>query len=88
MDTGGDLMIRTEKEGDFAVIQVSDTGCGIDSERIENIFDAYYSTTPQGSGLGLATAKKNIEEHGGAISVVSERAKGTAFTVKLPIQID
>ena len=88
MDAGGELMIRTEKADDFAVIQVSDTGCGIDSEKIENIFDAYYSTTPQGSGLGLATAKKNIEEHGGAISVVSERAKGTAFTVKLPIQTD
>jgi len=88
MDTGGELMIRTEIDDDFGVIQVSDTGRGIGSEKLKNIFDAYYSTTPQGSGLGLATARKNIEEHGGVISVVSETEKGTAFTIKLPIQID
>jgi signal transduction histidine kinase len=86
MSSGGELMIRTEKQQKDAVIQISDTGSGIPPERLPHIFDAYYSSRPQGSGLGLPTAKKIIDAHKGSISVNSEQGKGTSFQIRLPLQ--
>lgn len=82
---GGDLMIRTERQGANGVIQISDTGSGIEAGKLANIFDSYYSSKAGGSGLGLATVKKIIEMHGGTIGVNSEQGKGTLFTIKLPL---
>lgn len=81
---GGELMIRTEKAGKDAVIFISDTGCGIEADKLGHIFDAYYSSRPDGNGLGLPTAKKIIEAHNGSVTVDSEPGKGTLFTIKLP----
>jgi signal transduction histidine kinase len=85
MPTGGELIIRTYKKENDAVIEVGDTGTGIEPDRLERIFDAYYSSKPSGSGLGLATAKKIILQHGGTIAVSSEIGKGTLFTIRLPL---
>jgi len=85
MRTGGELIIRTDRHEKDAIIQVSDTGCGIAPDKLPHIFEAYYSSRPQGSGLGLATAKRIIEQHKAAINVDSEPSKGTSFTIKLPI---
>jgi signal transduction histidine kinase len=85
MSGGGELMIRTDRRNNDAIIQISDTGSGIAPDRLPNIFDAYYSSRPQGSGLGLPTAKKIVEAHNGTINVDSEPGKGTAFTIRLPI---
>ncbi len=87
MTKGGDLMVRTTQQGKDAVIQISDTGSGIAPEELPHIFDAYYSSRSQGRGLGLPTAKKIVESHGGTISVDSVPGKGTSFTVRLPIQV-
>ena len=87
MDAGGELIVRTAKQTKDAVIQISDTGDGIASDRLANIFDAYYSTRPQGSGLGLPTAKKIVEAHNGTIAVASEPGRGTSFTVTLPLLV-
>jgi signal transduction histidine kinase len=86
MDTGGELMIRTLLQAGNAVIQVSDTGVGIAAEKLAHIFDAYYSSRPDGRGLGLAIARKIIEAHNGQIRVDSEPGKGTCFTISLPVQ--
>ena len=86
MSGGGDLMIRTDRQEKDALIQISDTGTGITPDNLSHIFDAYYTSRPQGSGLGLPTAKKIIEAHNGSISVNSEPGKGTSFTIRLPIQ--
>ena len=68
-------------------IQVSDNGSGIDSEKINDIFTPFFSSKGQrGTGLGLAVAKKIVEEHHGQILVSSEPASGTTFTIHLPIQ--
>jgi two-component system sensor histidine kinase HydH len=88
MDQGGELMIRTARHDDRAVIQVSDTGRGIPPERLGTLFQPYRSLRSGGNGLGLATAKKIIEAHDGTISVHSEVDKGTAFTIKLPLVKD
>jgi len=85
VDKGGELMIRTSRRAGRAVIQVSDTGRGIPPERLPTIFRPYYSSRSGGSGLGLATAKKIVEAHKGAISVYSELGKGTSFTIELPL---
>ena len=85
MTKGGELMIRTDKQDDNAVIRISDTGTGIAADKLANIFKAYYSTRPAGSGLGLPTAKKIVEAHSGTLTVDSEPGKGTLFTINLPI---
>ncbi len=85
-ESGGDLMIRTTRRGRAAVVQVSDTGKGIEPERLPMIFQAHSSSRREGMGLGLATAKKIVEAHHGTISVVSEVGKGTAFTIEIPLE--
>lgn len=85
MSNGGELLIRTDRRQGGAVIQISDTGSGIAADKLPLIFNAYYSSRPQGSGLGLPTAKKIIEAHNGSITVNSELGKGTSFTITLPI---
>jgi signal transduction histidine kinase len=88
MSEGGELMIRTDLQHNKAVVQISDTGCGIAADRLDHIFDAYYSSGSHGTGLGLPTAKKIIAEHDGTISVDSQPGKGTSFTITLPVQDD
>ncbi len=86
MPNGGELMLRTQKNGPNAVIIISDTGKGIELGNLARIFDAYYSTRPGGSGLGLPTSKKIIEAHNGSIKVDSIPGKGTSFTIQLPLE--
>ena len=85
MSGGGELMIRTDRRDEDVVIEISDTGSGIEPDKLEHIFDAYYSSRPQGSGLGLPTAKKIVEAHNGSIIVNSEPGKGTSFRIRLPL---
>ncbi len=85
MDGGGELMIRTQRQSGRGVIRVSDTGRGIAPEKLATVFRPYYSSRSGGTGLGLATAKKIVESHGGTISVHSELGKGTSFTIELPL---
>jgi signal transduction histidine kinase len=83
--SGGELMVRTARQGQFAQIQISDTGKGILPDRLANLFEPYQSSRPDGAGLGLATVKKIIDAHKGTITVVSEPGKGTAFSISLPL---
>jgi len=85
MDPGGELMIRTGRRDEHAMIQVNDTGRGIASDRLATLFRPYQSSRSGGTGIGLATAKKIIEAHKGTISVHSELGKGTSFTIELPL---
>jgi signal transduction histidine kinase len=85
MSKGGELMVRTDLQKKDAIIQINDTGSGIEPDKLPFIFDAYYSSRPHGSGLGLPTAKKIIDAHNGTINVDSEPEKGTSFTIRLPI---
>lgn len=85
MDRGGELMIRTRSRSGKAVIQIDDTGRGIPAEKLPTLFQPYCSFRAGGTGLGLATAKKIVESHGGTISVHSEVGKGTSFTIELPL---
>ncbi|MGQ9921771.1 MAG: GAF domain-containing protein, partial [Desulfobacca sp.] len=70
--------------GRYVKLTVSDKGIGIPPEHLSHIFDPYFSTKQQGSGLGLATVFAIVNNHEGHITVASELGKGTAFTVYLP----
>ena len=72
------------KVGDYVYIKFSDNGMGICSEDIEHIFDPYYTTKKDGSGLGLASSMSIIKKYGGIISAESELGKGTTFKIYLP----
>jgi signal transduction histidine kinase len=85
MPEGGELILQTRREGDSAVLEVTDTGEGMTEEVASRVFDAFYSTKPGGSGLGLPTTRKVVEAHGGSISLQSEPGQGTRFTVRLPL---
>ena len=86
MSSGGELMVKTQRQDAEAVIEICDTGHGIAPERLPQLFEAYHSSRPRGSGLGLPIAKKIIDAHKGTISVNSEPGKGTCFTIRLPLQ--
>ncbi|HIJ70919.1 MAG TPA: two-component sensor histidine kinase [Planctomycetes bacterium] len=86
MPSGGELIIRTRILKKSALIEISDTGCGIEPDKTDKIFDAYYTSKPGGSGLGLSTARKIAMAHNGSICVDSEVGRGTCFTISLPIQ--
>jgi signal transduction histidine kinase len=85
MPSGGDLMMRTHREAESVLIDVIDTGIGMTDDVRGRIFNAFYSTRPGGSGLGLPTTRKIVEAHGGTISVRSEPGKGSQFTIRLPV---
>ncbi len=85
MSDGGQLVVRTSTVGDGVALDLIDTGCGMSRETQDHIFDAFFSTKGSGSGLGLPTARKIIEAHGGTIALQSEVGHGTQFTIKLPL---
>jgi signal transduction histidine kinase len=82
---GGEVILSARREDGRAVIEVTDTGRGIEPAALPQIFDAYYSKKKGGTGLGLAIAKRLVEEHGGRVGVSSELGKGSVFRVELPL---
>ncbi len=81
------IIIDTFKEGKYVVVMFKDTGPGIKKEIINKIFDPFFSTRPQGTGLGLSVCQRIIESHKGKIEVESQEDKGTIFKIKLPIKL-
>jgi len=84
MPGGGDIMIRTSFSDGNARISIADTGMGIPVKVLPHVFEPYYSTKKDGTGLGLSTVKRIVEEHGGGIEVHTEPNKGSCFTIGLP----
>jgi signal transduction histidine kinase len=85
LDGHGNIMVEARCHEDYAVeVTIRDDGPGIPQDRIERIFEAYYSTRERGTGLGLAIVKHNVELYGGSVRVESELGKGTVFTLLFP----
>lgn len=96
MPSGGVVCIRGENEhlceenrhllpaGAYVRIQVEDHGCGISPENLAKVFDPYFTTKPQGSGLGLSSVYSIVRKHAGTVEVVSTPGKGSCFTLHLP----
>ncbi|HWR58643.1 MAG TPA: ATP-binding protein, partial [Thermodesulfovibrionales bacterium] len=85
MPGGGTLTISTEKDDGNLVLSVSDTGKGIPKENLSKVFEPFFTTKNNGLGLGLATTKRIIEEHGGKISLQSDDGSGSTVNVSLPL---
>jgi signal transduction histidine kinase len=66
-------------------VAVIDRGVGIDPQQRDSIFNPFFTTKPEGVGLGLAIVSKIVDEHGGKITVESEPGKGSVFHVLLPV---
>ena len=84
MPEGGMLELLTSRQGDRVVLELIDNGKGMDTKTQGRIFEAFFSTRPGGSGLGLPTVRKIVEAHQGDIAVQSELGKGTRFRISLP----
>ena len=84
-ESGGEIILSARREDDQAILDVIDTGRGMDAATVSRIFEAYYSTKRTGTGLGLAIAHRIIREHDGTITVTSEPGKGSDFRISLPI---
>ena len=85
MEGGGDLTVRVERNKETCAVVIADTGPGIPPDQIEKVFQLYYTTRPQGTGIGLAMAFRAAQLHGGTIEVKSEMGKGTEFRMILPL---
>jgi signal transduction histidine kinase len=85
-----DVITRLDPEGDSIQVLVEDNGRGMTEAEQAHIFEPFYTTKApgQGTGLGLATSHRIIEQHGGEINVLSERGKGTIFVIRLPAHLD
>lgn len=86
----GMVMIKTsiDQPQNRIYIEIEDNGCGIPHENVENIFDPFFSTKSNGTGLGLSVSYGIIQSHHGEIKVFSEGGQGTRFTIELPIRLD
>lgn len=82
--SGDEVIVALRREGSGVVISVTDTGPGMSAEVLAKVFLPYFSTKKSGTGLGLPTVKRIVEEHGGKVSVSSEPGKGTLFTLWFP----
>jgi signal transduction histidine kinase len=87
-ETGGVLTVKTERgEGGQALISVSDTGVGLPAERSDEIFNAFFTTKPQGSGMGLAISRSIVESHGGRLWANGDGGRGATFHFTLPTAV-
>jgi signal transduction histidine kinase len=84
---GGELRIECAVREEDAEIRISDTGVGIPPELRDKIFRLYYTTKPEGSGIGLAMTFRIVQLHDGAIDFTSEPGKGTTFILRLPVSV-
>src|SRR5271157_2951048 len=85
-EAGGAVTVKTRALDGMVEIAVIDRGAGIDAKQRDSIFNPFFTTKPQGVGLGLAIVSKIVDEHGGKITVESEPGKGSVFHVLLPVE--
>jgi signal transduction histidine kinase len=83
---GAQLIVRTRLEGETARVDVIDTGGGIPEDIQDRVWDVYFSSRAGGTGLGLPTARRVAEEHGGRLYFETEPGKGTQFVLTLPLR--
>jgi signal transduction histidine kinase len=87
LEAGGRLTVRTQyrPEARTLTVAIEDTGGGMTEETVSRMFDLFFTTKPEGTGLGMAIARSVIDLHGGELSVVSTPGKGTRVVVRLPV---
>jgi signal transduction histidine kinase len=84
-DTGGELTIRSgsNHEG-FLLVSISDSGVGLSAESIDQVFEPFHTTKPQGSGIGLTITRSIVESYGGRVWATTNQGRGATFHFVLP----
>jgi signal transduction histidine kinase len=85
---GGEIYIKTGKQGDYTYFKIKDDGTGMDVDTISKLFTPFFTNKRKGTGLGLPVSKKIIDDHGGSIKVESRPDSGSTFTINLPSIVD
>jgi len=83
-DSGGELTVKSEVQDGQLQFSVSDTGVGLPMEKMDQIFSAFFTTKPQGSGMGLAISRSIVESHGGRLWASANSRQGAIFHFTLP----
>jgi PAS domain S-box-containing protein len=86
-DSGGELTVKSQLQNGQLQFSVSDTGAGLPMEKMDQIFSAFFTTKPQGSGMGLAISRSIVESHGGQLWASANSGGGATFHFTLPIQV-
>ena len=86
LSRGGEVTIASRLEGEVVEVSVSDSGPGISTEVAERLFEQFFTTKPQGTGLGLGITRQITEEHGGEIRWANGAERGVTFTMRLPVK--
>jgi PAS domain S-box-containing protein len=86
-DSGGELAVKSELQDGQLQFSVSDTGVGLPTEKMDQIFSAFFTTKPQGSGMGLAISRSIVESHGGRLWAAANDGRGATFYFTLPTQV-
>jgi PAS domain S-box-containing protein len=86
-DSGGELTVKSELQDGQLQFSVSDTGVGLPMEKMDQIFSAFFTTKPQGSGMGLAISRSIVESHGGQLWASANGGRGATFHFTLPIHV-
>ena len=89
-DGEGEVLIKTQREGQNVIATISDTGSGIAPENLKKIFDPFFTTKAvgEGTGLGLSISHSIVQRHGGNLAVRTVPGKGTTFIISIPIEGD
>jgi two-component system, NtrC family, sensor histidine kinase HydH len=82
---GGTITVHSYQRGNKVIIEVIDCGCGVPSDKREEIFWPFYSTKKEGTGLGLPIAKRIVEAHRGRLEVLENKEKGAIFRILIPV---
>jgi signal transduction histidine kinase len=83
-EAGGELTIRTRQEEREVLVSVSDTGVGLPAGQAEQIFNAFFTTKPGGTGMGLAICRSILEAHEGRLWAADNEGRGASFHFSLP----
>jgi C4-dicarboxylate-specific signal transduction histidine kinase len=81
---GSRLVLRTDSEANSVILTVADNGPGIQPKNLERLFGSFFTTKPDGMGIGLSICRTIVEAHGGAISALNLESRGACFEVRLP----
>lgn len=84
----GELTIRSRQDEHHLLVSVSDTGVGLAPEQVDQIFKAFFTTKPQGTGMGLPISQSIVESHGGRLWPAANAGRGTTFHLTLPIEVE
>ena len=85
--SGGELTVKSQLQDSQLLLSVSDTGVGLPTDKMDQIFPAFLTTKPQGSGMGLAISRSIVESHGGRLWATANDGRGATFHFTLSTEV-